>query len=375
MTSATTKENSTRLLTNEPYCHNCDATIPEASALRCSRCCMVHYCSKDCQKQDFKDHQKICKQVKGVYDKMEREAVKLRNYQGGGFYFSDGTENLFETQVGKFWLIHDTRDYMRAHGYVVIIGMKFLNSQKKDNVLALNIVLNHALGMLRLCQGDNMGIRYGVPFILLRLNRDDHAYSFCRHWIMDSLGLVDNDKDDDDDEEEEEEEEDNDGRETRKPVPPEGDWPYFFESDCRFNDVYEELGVDESNVTSIGAYFLVALSIIKVRIVAALEGQQLREGKAFSDQEKLEKQKISRKRLMDLIETSNPSMLPSLLNPGPLLANGAPGFWSPGTPSEAAIVLKEALPIWDATPGGNEILIEKFGTETPSYPCSFQLEM
>ena len=43
---------------------------------------------------------------------------------------------------------------------------------------AVEAALGHALEMLRLCRGDNQGVRSYVPALYLRLGRDQEAYDF-----------------------------------------------------------------------------------------------------------------------------------------------------------------------------------------------------
>lgn len=40
----------------------------------------------------------------------------------------------------------------------------------------------HLMDMLRLCRGDNMGVRDLVPALKLRLGRDQESYDFCKWW-------------------------------------------------------------------------------------------------------------------------------------------------------------------------------------------------
>ena len=52
--------------------------------------------------------------------------------------------------------------------------------------------LAHYMELLRLCHGDNMGVRFEVPFILLSLNRDQDAYDFIKWWMtIDEDGIYD----------------------------------------------------------------------------------------------------------------------------------------------------------------------------------------
>ncbi|KAJ4002675.1 hypothetical protein NW766_012801 [Fusarium irregulare] len=45
---------------------------------------------------------------------------------------------------------------------------------------AVEAALGHALEMLRLCRGDNQGVRSYVPALYLRLGRDQEAYDFIK---------------------------------------------------------------------------------------------------------------------------------------------------------------------------------------------------
>lgn len=45
--------------------------------------------------------------------------------------------------------------------------------------------------MLRLCPGDNLGQRYWLGSLLLRVGRFDNALSFAQQWISDRLSGVD----------------------------------------------------------------------------------------------------------------------------------------------------------------------------------------
>ena len=47
---------------------------------------------------------------------------------------------------------------------------------------AVEAAYGHTMEMLRLCRGDNMGIRDLVPALALRLGRDQHCYDFCTWW-------------------------------------------------------------------------------------------------------------------------------------------------------------------------------------------------
>ena len=70
------------------FCLSCCKKETEVELKRCSRCKFVHYCSKQCQVKDFKDHKTICYlianelqvMVMGIFmpdQKLEYEVLKL----------------------------------------------------------------------------------------------------------------------------------------------------------------------------------------------------------------------------------------------------------------------------------------------------------
>lgn len=84
--------------------------------------------------------------------------------------------NAFETNVGHFWGIVSTRDYMRARFALADACRRIgtLDSIKEG--------LEHLQDMLRLCRGDNMGVRDIIPTLMLQLDRDQECYDFVKWW-------------------------------------------------------------------------------------------------------------------------------------------------------------------------------------------------
>jgi hypothetical protein len=217
-------------------------------------------------------------------------------------------------------------------------------SERMESKAGLKQVCDHYQELLRLCRGDNLGTRFLFPAALLRLDRDDDAYAFCRYWIKEA---------------------DDDAADELHANSKEGDWLYGREPNCRFNDILKE--VDHSGLKYTGLAILMGLLIVKMRVVAVLEAQKLREGADFMLDDKLAEQKAHRDGLLDLVHQSNETMLPALLHPAPLLSQGLPPYYSPGKPSEAGMLLEDTLHLWDCIPGAKENLKERFGTDTPSY--------
>ncbi|KAI0394857.1 hypothetical protein F5Y17DRAFT_231022 [Xylariaceae sp. FL0594] len=84
--------------------------------------------------------------------------------------------NAFETHVGRFWGIWETRPYMRAR-FALAENLLLLGTL--DSVQEAH---SHLRDMLRLCRGDNMGVRSLVPAVMLRLDLDQECYDFVKWW-------------------------------------------------------------------------------------------------------------------------------------------------------------------------------------------------
>ncbi|EGZ22815.1 hypothetical protein PHYSODRAFT_253852 [Phytophthora sojae] len=138
---------------------------PEA-LFKCSRCQGVLYCGREHQTADFPNHKAICKRVKKFRDLMAEEEHKICNAEPDMFT----PANAFETEVGLFWGVHSTRPYMRAK--VEVIRTLSLMDARPGTEAALA----EAMGSLRLCRGDNVGIRELVPTRMLLLGQYQEAY-------------------------------------------------------------------------------------------------------------------------------------------------------------------------------------------------------
>ena len=84
--------------------------------------------------------------------------------------------NYFETGVGHFWGIFETRPYMRARYALIEATLKIKTYQ------AAKTVLEHLMDLLRLYRSDNMGVRDLVPAQMLRIGQEQEAYDFVKWW-------------------------------------------------------------------------------------------------------------------------------------------------------------------------------------------------
>ena len=328
--------------------------VPATST--CAKCKMVYYCCREHQAQDFKIHKLICKSFSNASEIFQREENLLINMDNG---------NPFEYNVGNFWLDFDTRDYMRAK-YGRISTLERFGSYK-----AVTFALEEMLDCLRLCRGDNMGIRDLIPALQLRLHRDQECFDFIKWWSTT-------------------------GSE------PDYDWG---DADLPYLDLHNEDSFELIMGDSL--HHCASLLLLKIRMLKTLEnslawdtfllGTHLRIGKhskvgklsgnygplsvihsylpdtssTVPCRRKLREKggtlqlindtKLHIASIMRNIDRSNPRVLKSLVNPLPLLRLPQATSYSPGSTEEAQIVWRSIQLSWLETPGSIEILMEKYG--------------
>ncbi|KAI1429068.1 hypothetical protein F5Y12DRAFT_729456 [Xylaria sp. FL1777] len=153
-----------------PLCPSRKAT--RSQLLRCSACRAFRYCSREHQVAHRPQHKSACTKIKSARSKLAREEHDVRNATPDFMT----PANAFETEVGHFWGIVNTRDYMRA---------RFMLTKRLFLLGTLDSVdegLEHLRDMLRLCRSDNMGVRHIVPAVMLRLDLDQECYDFMKWW-------------------------------------------------------------------------------------------------------------------------------------------------------------------------------------------------
>lgn len=279
-----------------------------------------------------------------------------------------GPENAFETESGKFWILPQTIPYMKAtfslaEIYWVVAG----NCNVKE---VFEKTLFHNLEHLRLGAVDLMGLRFQVPYILLSLNRDDDACSFILYWKLFFASVFDFDE----------------VTETHANSQP-GDWMYPRVPNIRYLDIYQQILDLKNEMQPLELSFMVVLVIVKLRIVAAHDAMTQAIELAFGEgttghriqqvrsnvtdmliraNVNVESQRRQVNRLLDDIHLHNPSMLPSIIHPDPLLKQPCPSMIPRGHPTEAYATLMYCRPYFGRVPGAIDMLKERFGTN-PTY--------
>ncbi|GAX28084.1 hypothetical protein FisN_2Hu098 [Fistulifera solaris] len=302
-------------------------------------------------------HREVCKAIADINKKVRQEELL--------FLSSAPFEDLFVTNAGLFWNLPEAQTYMETtyDAATAFWGAAFDSNVKQVWEKVLDLFLEH----MRLGANDQMGARYQVPFLLIALNRDDDAFSFCQYWLKINE-VVDSNP------------------ETifeRHLHSREGDWIYPREKDCRYLDPLPLIA--GRDMQSLVLPFLVAFVIIKLRIVAAhdsavhcvkvaLEGksgqrikevQSLIEGMLTRKDINIDRQREQIHELFDAIHLRNPSMLPAFINPMPLTMF-PPSDFTPGHPSEVVKILMECQKSFTEIPGALEILKDRFGS-SPVY--------
>jgi hypothetical protein len=151
----------------------CEVCSKEAGLQLCTGCKIVNYCSKDHQTSHWNSHKKVCKDIRSGRSKLEREETKLRGLPADG----KPSCRIFEEDAGRFWGIIETRPYMNARMAFAELVLW------ANNATCRKMALNQWLDMLRLCRGDNLGVRERVPGLYLRLGRIQEPYDFMKWWV------------------------------------------------------------------------------------------------------------------------------------------------------------------------------------------------
>ena len=154
-----------------PLKHRCGLCMElKAKLLRCTGCNVVRYCSKDHQVKHRLEHKSTCNKIKKCRTKLTKEENAVRNATPDFMT----PANAFESNVGHFWGIHSTRDYMRAR-------FDLADTVRRQGTLdGVTEGFEHLQDMMRLCRSDNMGLRDLIPSVMLQLDKDQECYDFIK---------------------------------------------------------------------------------------------------------------------------------------------------------------------------------------------------
>jgi hypothetical protein len=322
---------------------HCPVCSSNEHLLRCQACKVQFYCSRDHQVIDRDAHKKACNGIKKAQQILDTEEQKLRDHPGDFMT----PPHLFEEGVGHFWGIHETRPYMRAR-YALIESLL-----KMKTFHAVQSALSHALDMLRLCRGDNIGVRDCMPAMFLRLGKDQECYDFVKWYCTTG----------------------------QDPHYDWGDMDLGF-LDVKSADAFESVELYTGKYASIS--FVVAVALIKFRLlldVKALHNSTVLSEKVpqelldnirgqlvssivagnkdimeSKDQIPLIKKLESQvEELYKAVNSSNKFFWPALLRPGSHLT-ARPQMYSQGTVEHMQLVLQYSYASWVETPGAIDMI-------------------
>ena len=307
---------------------------------RCQGCRVVSYCGRDHQISDRNDHKRACNSIKKAREALDLEEQRLRAHPGDFMM----PANVFEEGVGHFWGIFETRTYMRNRYALVEALLKVKTPE------AVEAAFQHLMDMLRLCRGDNMGIRDLVPALFLRLRKDQECYDFVKWYATTGQD-------------------------------PHYDWgdmdlPFL---DVKDADVFEP--VDMFARKFFGLSHTVSVTLLKVRLlldVRALQhstamGEKLSQealdnitvstifakNKDIMESEGqsalIEKLESQVKKLYTAVKRENEYFWPALLRPGAHLT-ARPVAYGHGTPQQMQLVLQYNYDSWVETPGAIDVV-------------------
>ncbi|KAM0276840.1 hypothetical protein ACHAQH_006316 [Verticillium albo-atrum] len=152
-------------------CEFCETTRDNLQ--RCAGCKAVLYCTRQCQTSQWPSHKNTCKLIRARRKAYTDAEHDLRNAEPDPFI----PPNVFETSIGHFYSIPETRPYMRArHELAQLLG-------RLDTRVSLEDMIDHGFDMLHLSRGDDLGVRHGLPAVMVRLGREQEAYDFLKWWV------------------------------------------------------------------------------------------------------------------------------------------------------------------------------------------------
>ncbi|TPX10052.1 uncharacterized protein E0L32_001249 [Thyridium curvatum] len=132
--------------------------------LPCEGCKLVHYCGAAHQKEHQVEHKKACDAINKSRQVFQNEEAEI---------LAPDNDSYFDVFCG-----FRTQAYIRARNAVADALLKINTSY------AVEAALEHLQEMSRLCPGVNLGQRDIIPFLLLRLDREQECYDFIKWWTI-----------------------------------------------------------------------------------------------------------------------------------------------------------------------------------------------
>lgn len=168
-------------LQNSKFCVTCHkSNVPDLKL--CSKCRVVRYCSRKCQKKDFILHKQICEAIDGELNWIQNLEETFKSLKIDP---SSKPVNVWETHIGRFSELTDYRDWsgedlLTPHdrfprGY---LGWRMTYSyliwslaDRYESYEMTETYLSHLLETLRMDAADVNNVKYRLPLIFLLLGK------------------------------------------------------------------------------------------------------------------------------------------------------------------------------------------------------------
>jgi len=164
-------------------CDN-DASIDGGLLKTCSSCKAVRYCSKDCQKDEWRDHKRVCLNIKKRIQETKTASEKLMACK-----LEDGTiVNLFETKIGDFAFGEDQKNDIQKYVLArtnLSYAFKILAIMDLENTVAYELAAKNMLDLMVLSYMDENLQRNLKPItlgFLIAGDMDQEAYNLIRYF-------------------------------------------------------------------------------------------------------------------------------------------------------------------------------------------------
>ena len=168
------------------FCVTCHkSNVPDFK--HCSKCKVVLYCSRSCQKKDFNVHKVICESIGRELGWLQRLEESFKSLKLDP---SSEPVNVWETYIGRFSELTDYRDWSHEdflHSPQDRFPVGYLEWRETHSFLVWTLAdkyesyemtqtyLLRLLETLRLDAADTNFVRYRIPLVFILLG---NAYQF-----------------------------------------------------------------------------------------------------------------------------------------------------------------------------------------------------
>ena len=141
--------------------------------LLCNGCKMVKFCSRECQREYWSVHKEYCEGIQMMESTMESKRAEAIERMGVDAFEGENARNVWGNVFGRV--------YCYARRFVADAYFEMAHEEDYDHIYETGLA--HYLELLRLNHTDAQGLRKTVPFVLIKLEREDDCYNFVKWWM------------------------------------------------------------------------------------------------------------------------------------------------------------------------------------------------